>query len=513
MEAIDSFFRKCPSGGHWSTIMNTCKQKITLLHDSLKKATSALAEVLQVPLVITDEAGDQITDWEFPSRFKDKVDLVSPLLVQVPSMQFELSGCPVFEEVNGSGRRLVVNVSSDTPWGVLIVHSAVLSPSCQWLGRSAGQQVLPGCPFSMKVTSEELMKAYVSEVYRSVLEKCSGPDGVELNDVDIENIRRVGVSLLWRIVPTIDPLNCINRFSLEVIPDLKEFFLYGGVESQHSKELREIFRLATIGIRASFNLMGLTGDFAIESVPFSSPVCSLLVRQYGGDICFLSDISYLIRAALLGRKESGQARALWGRSHLAQTEVFAPILSQGLIVGIVVGGEMFANQEDLKTFRSFSGVGNHEEMNQLRLTPQTHINRAQKVVEGLAGLMGLLIDNYSLLRSKTGLLEVLVELGTEDDRREIFAQACAAVKKFVTVSHCSIFSFDGRQLVLEATTVERLIIRDDTKSEPRTVPVEEAIGQPFYKPGQGLTGSVCFSNKPRFEVNATEAEDWSGFCC
>ena len=475
------------------------------LIENLSSALQGIADAVGVPVVITAADGKRVTKWQWPGDWD--AGHHPPRTVSVADVRFDRDSVAIVPTTTTP--RFVVRFEPQNG-RYLFVQSGGLPDGYAWVGHTVRPQRLPGCKFPMEVRSEFLLGLLVSRVCEVVARHRSEADAGTIDDLDVENIRRIGLALRKRITNShdADPF-----FSLDAVPDLSEVFGDSGGETKWSAALTEVFTLTTTGTRASFNLMGLSGDFVTHASEFQS-VCEEFARRRFGPTCFASDIGHLI-LSVLSRREAGPVRAAMHRKcHAKFTEVFAPVFAYGLVVGLVFGGQIVEAKADIKRIAEVLGKteGEREKIRgKLKEAEEGTVDRAKAIVSGLAGIIGMLLERYCTARSQGALREHLVSLDATEPRG-LLQSACAAVKRYLGVTEASAFLLKGDDLFLEATTAREVLVRGEARADGERVAGEKAIGLRFYKRGEGLTGGVALSREPRYERNATKAEDWSGKC-
>jgi len=475
--------------------------------DNLELALGGLADALGIPLVLCRRDGTALGKWQKPEDAAE--DDQDPPVFPMTGVSFSDQVAAVFSV--GDVARFAVRFA--TPSGVeLFVQSADIPEEYPWVGRRVKSQIVPGFPFPMDEPSEFLLGLVLSAICLVVADERSGERASPLTDVDVENIRRIALSLRTKIGAARGP-NEPGPFSLAAVPRLDELFSASSASRPSSVQLETVFKLVTTGTGSSFNLMGLSGDFVTHASTFQD-ACGGHIRQQLGARCFASDVSCLIEAALRGEVREGIPAALRRVCHAGFTEIFAPVFVHGLVVGLVFGGQVIEDEGSRKRILAqLATLG--ADASALRPPLEVHApgvaNRTHKIVTGLSALIGLLIERYCMVRSEAGLRETLVGLETGDLRR-ILRQACIAMKRYLMVSECSAFRLDGQNLILEATTAKKMGVRAKAGDRPSIIAAADAIGKPFYRLGEGLTGTTAAKRKLRFERNAPAAHDWAGKC-
>jgi signal transduction histidine kinase/ligand-binding sensor protein len=465
-----------------------------------------IADALRVPLVAHDAAGNQVCAWRAAegSEASDGSEIwpLSPA-------QFGDKLCLLLTQ--GGSRRFVVRFSAE-PEAELYIQSGDLPGAFPWIDEKLLPQVLPGLPFDTELGASFLLGLYVSTICRVVTAERPRRQAPRVDDLDVENVRRIGISLEKKIAGHVNRSRA-DSYSLGAVPSLEEFLPVQASSEADGPDLSGIFGLITTGTEASFNLMALSGDFVIQSKRFQ-PFCEKIVRPLRGGCCVASDLTCLIEAALLGKAAQGLAPAFEDKCHAGLTEVYAPVFAFGLIVGLVFGGQLVEDHADrLRIVQGFLAADQPEgeAPRLIRLAEPGTIKRAKAVVCGLSAMIGLLVERYSLARSEATLLGgVLAPVA--NPVRVILEEACHSIKRGLALADCSAFLVEQHQLVLAATTARKLYVRVTLTATPEAIAADSALGHPFYDLGEGLTGAAAASRKPRFEPNAKNARGWAGKC-
>ncbi|MCY2952023.1 MAG: ATP-binding protein [Planctomycetota bacterium] len=478
----------------------------------LEQAILGLADVLGVALVVVDSNGEEVI--RVRPQIAGAPEDRWPLGRQVPGVPAEHGRL----DVTGEGERRRFAVAFEGPKGELwSVESEYVPAFFAWIDGRLLPQKLPGCPFEMEENAGFLLGIFVAGVCRTVVQKRSGPNAKRMDDLDVENIRRIGSSLRGKIDSPRGEKESVAQ-SLEGIPSLDQFFLREGStgsDSTNLQDLTEIVKHVATGAAGSINLMSLTGDFVIETPAFSG-ICKEARRKFGSR-CFASDIRDLIGAALSSQIRDGIPVPLVSQCHAHLTEIVAPVLVDGLIVGLVFAGQLANSGEQLTRAVLYTAANLDEQTYKSHpLVTDIILENTKKIVSGLASLIAQLFDRYCAARNEAALIEAVVDLPMQTGA-VVFRKACETAKKLLSVSECSAFRLDGDRLILAATTARQLMVRDVPRGEPRLVTAEHAIDRAFYRVGEGLTGRAVNAAGPLFYPNAMEAEVdgrkiWAGKC-
>ena len=313
---------------------------------NLEQVLGGLADVLGVGLVITDSQGSALTKWQYPG---DKGKPSSePKIVGIDTLKYREWGVAVKKNVEGR-RRFVVKVP-EIGGGAIFIQSAYLPRHYAWVdGRLAWQKGFKGGYWSAEDASF-MLGVFISNVCCvSINERDNLP---AINDLDIENIRRIGISLREKIECKKDE-HKPGKFSLEGVPSIDALFSPYASDLEpprQPKELTEMFEAITAGAKGSFNLMSLSGDFLLEGTRHN-PLCRKVIRKYFGDVCFASDIKCLIKATLADKNK--EKIPFKEKCPAGFTELFYPVFTDGLIVGLVFGGRLVRSEEDAKVILNY----------------------------------------------------------------------------------------------------------------------------------------------------------------
>ena len=477
--------------------------------DNLLEVISGITDVLGVGLFISDGKGSLLSGWCYStSKMEEKSN---PNLLPIGgSKQAKKEAC-IIEGCDGR-RQFAVYIGKIENTNVF-VQSEDLPEHFAWIDGELEPQILPGCRFFMIEKAEFLLYIYVRTVCLVVAEELQNSRSID--DLDIENIRRIGICLGKKIVNDKDNSNQA-RHSLGGVPSLEAFFIPSESDERRSATssvLTKIFRYITTGKKGSFNLMSLSGDFVIQS-PWFAPLCTEVIRKHFASECFASDLKCLIKATLTGKIREDIPSGTCMKCHAGFTEVFAPVFTNGLIVGLVFGGQIIRSEEDANEVMKYA-MQKQPTVKGTYSMPKPvaneEIDHTKQMVSGLSALIGLLFERYCIAEKWAELGKELVDLRIEG-QREIFQTACHAVKRLLAVSEVSAFRREGDLLVLEATTSTELGIRQKPGDILVNVSSEDAIGKAYYRTGLGLTGWVAREGKSRFEQDATKAEGWAGIC-
>ncbi|MHC4370816.1 MAG: ATP-binding protein [Planctomycetota bacterium] len=475
----------------------------------LEQVLGALADVLEVALVLVDSCDNPLTAWQFPqSRMQASAE---PSIVSVKGCRKSEGKIVVVAAAKGK-RRFVVSLPGLFN-GTVFVQSEDLPEHFAWTDGKLESQVLPGCEFSMSEGADFLLGLFMHTVCEIVVKERS--IAVPIDDLDVENIRRIGVSLRKKIICEKDA-HQPEQFSLGGVPSLEAFLrpsALGGTTSGVSPILTSIFKDVTAGTKSSFNLMSLTGDFIIDS-PWFVGLCTKVVRKHSAGQCFSSDVRCLLEATLSRRIRAGAPKCLCPKCHAGFTEIVSPVFINGLIVGAVFGGQMVVSRKSVNEILEYVGQMQPElsvDLAAVKQIPRAEFKRAKLIVSGLSALIGLLFERYCLAENWAALGKALVDLKIER-QRGIFETACSAVRRLLAASEVSAFRLEGDLLILEATTAKEVGVRRTHGAALRNVPREEAVGKAYYRIGQGLTGSVVSRRQSRFERHAMAQADWVGIC-
>lgn len=471
-------------------------------HEGIEVALSALADVLSVPLTVTDNSGKRLVDWRSPYGI-DKIRNLQTILDK--TLNYDEAGAAIIK-ASGRQRHFVIRISDifDTP---LFVQSGYIPKHFAWTDGNIKSQTSSKKDFldykNKKPTF--LLVLFIWNVLRLTVSRArkSSP----INDLDAENIRRIGISLLRRIDYKYDKRKLLP-FSLEGVPNIETLFSSPGHIFVGSEELTNMFGAITTGARGSFNIMSPTGDFLLTGTVFNK-LCRQVIREYAGISCLSSDIECLIEAALRGEE---RLHVFKKKCYVGFTELFAPVFVDGLIVGLVFGGRLVETNEDADHIVDYveENLGCHD-FQKPETDGREQVKRTKTIVSGLAALLELIFGKYCLLDKWAAMGRELAEIQVEK-REESFQKICQIVKKLMVAYDCSIFLLKDGYLTLAGTTADRLGICEKPGTPWKRVPVEDAIGKPYYKIGEGITGSVLNDLRPRFESNARDAEDWAGKC-
>jgi len=483
--------------------------------NSLGAVLQGLSDVLGVGIVLTDEDGRRITEWQFPGAGWRPDE--GPDTFFLANVDYGKTGAGILDCGDGR-RRFVVDVSHAFD-SRCFIQSEELPDPYPWIDAALNAQHLPECPFPLSERGAVLLGVFVSAVCEVVVRDRCSAKAPWIDHLDVENIRRIGVSLRRKRIAAEVGQGETGPFSLDNVPGLETLFPPAALHAEGEdaspvlRHLTEIFRRATAGARGSFNLMSLSGDFVVES-PMFEQLCGRAIRPLFGIRCFESDIRHLVEAALASSARAEIPTALRRVCHAGFTEVFCPIFMDGLIVGLVLGGQLLRKGDNLDCVLSEIAQRDPKVNKDLPMpepVDDSVIRCTAKVVSGLAALIGLLFGRYRVANSTAELLKTLAGLGT-DEVDEILGKACVAVKRFLGASECSAFRLADDTLILAATTSMRVMVRKRAGEGGIVVAAQEAIGIRSYRPGEGLTGSVLLSLQPRYERDAMNAPDWAGKC-
>jgi signal transduction histidine kinase/ligand-binding sensor protein len=472
-------------------------------------ALRGVADVLKTPLVLVDSAGGPLGNWIFPS------DVQEEIAAEVWSPRVGEPGEPNGRQLSSiqqrdGKRRFFLRIAvGEHPY---LIQSGDLPEHHAWVDGTLSQQVLPGLDYQTHLDAYFLLELYVSNICRAILLRRNEAKPRAFDDVDIENVRRIGLCLEKKIEGHTHRSRA-ESYSLRAVPSLEEFFGAGSSTTDHP-DLSETLGLLTRGIDSSFNLMALTGDFVVEAKSFQR-FCNVIARQKMGERCFANDIGSLIQATFLGKTIHGRPPvAIVDKCHAGLSEVFAPVYAFGLIVGVVFGGQLVESREQrdriLKPFAN-ANYSKADASKLIRIAERGTIEKTQSVVSGISAMIGLLTERYAVARSEASLLGEVI-LTRQASLRDVLQNACDAIKRDLAVQDCSIFLAHQGALVLEATTAKQLCIRTKPGEQTRLILAKEAIGRSFYSIGEGLTGGAAASRAERFEINAMSAKGWAGKC-
>jgi signal transduction histidine kinase len=478
--------------------------------DNLASALQALADVLGVALSLRETMGGNLTEWQYPVGVSTEH---APLRAPDSGTYRQDTGLAgdehaVILDLGNKTRCFVISLGAIEGLG-MHVRSGPLPEHFAWTDGMLKCQDFPGCEFSMTDDPKFLLWLFIHTVCHTVAEKAATQD---LDDLDAENIRRIGMSLFKRIDCPQDTCRP-PAVSLEGVPGLDRFFKHTSSASGSvpTNDLSTIFNTSAGGeaspVACSYNLMSLSGDFLVKTANLCSACHDYVRRQHGTD-CFASDIRCLIQAAL-GRK---QEMAFATRCHAGFLEIFAPVFVEELVVGLVFGGQIVTSESERIEIEKKYSVPADKNITWYVMGNE-HRDVIRSIVSVLANLIGRLSDEYCIERNQAHILEELVRVPVSD-ARGIFAKACAVVKQLLAVSECSAFSLTrSNTLVLEATTAREIRIRDIPKGPiQRTIPAEDAIGRVFYRVGEGLTGSAIERGESVYQRHAEQCSEWFGRC-
>ena len=479
---------------------------------NLEQILGAFGDVFGVAVVLADGDGNALTKWQYPTG--NVQQRVEPKVVPVKESPGREGGVSVIASPEGK-RRFVVSMPGLFS-GTIFAQSEDLPEHFAWTDGELESQVLPGCDFSVTEGADFLLGLFIYTVCEIVVKERSRSEAID--DLDVENVRRIGLSLRKKIIFKEDDCQP-EQFSLGGVPSLEAFLLpyalggAGGAKSRVSSILTTIFRQVTAGTRSSFNLMSLTGDFIIES-PWFDRLCAEVVRKHFASQCFSSDVKCLLKATLTMKMNEGCSRLLCPKCHAGFTEIISPIFVNGLIVGAVFGGQMTESDQDANEIVEYVTQEQPKITDSLAMpkpVSNKEFERAKQIVSGLSALIGQLFERYCIAENWAALGKALVDLRIER-QREIFETACFAVRKLLAASEVSAFRLEGDLLILEATTAREVGIRAEKNARLVSVSSEEAVGKAYYRIGQGLTGSVVSKGESRFERYAMKQADWEGIC-
>lgn len=480
---------------------------------NIEAALGGLADVFGVALVLIDANGNELSKWKHPCIPYSPDPFIRDLSTAcVGNVEFDEHNASVIKDDSGR-RRFVVPLSEIEELPILVL-SDVLPKQFAWVDGSLEPQKVIGCEVLMEKDPKMLLGTIVANTCHVVANEWD--DMRPVDDLDVENIRRIGVCLRRKIKCDGDGFRS-GPFSLDGIPMLEKFFMPSTLDDKEHLEsaaaFKDTFRRITTGSMGTFNLMSLTGDNVTEA-PKLNPVCTEVIRKKAGMACFDSDVRHLVQAALTRRRDNRISEAIRRKCHAGFTEVFAPVFADGLIVGLVFGGQLVYGATDAERImdyiKKFLKTG--ENSHSLEQAGIEEVLRTEQIVSGLAGLIGLLFEKYCIAENEAELREQLVSLGTNDPRK-IYETVCSIVKRLLSDCECSVFRAEGNNLVLEATTAAALRVRRTPRaSNFITTSAKEAIGKTFYQRGVGLTGGVLATGKSRFTPNAEKEADWAGTC-
>ncbi len=477
------------------------------LQKDLLLALRGVADVLKTPLALLDSEEQILGNWTFPGDTQQEVMIPLWPLSEGQSIKEQHQN---LRERNGT-RRFIVRIPLGS--ALYLIQSGDLPEHHAWVDGQLAQQVLPGLEHKMSLRASFLLELYILNICRAIFARRSLAEPTPLDDLDVENVRRIGLCLETKIEGH-TPRSRVDSYSLRAVPSLEEFFGAGTVNETDHPDLSETLGLLTRGIDSSFNLMGLTGDFVVEAKSFQC-FCNTIARQTMGDRCFANDLKSLIQAAFLGKgSHAAPPVAIVDNCHAGLTEVFAPVYAFGLIVGVVFGGQLVESEEQKeKVLKPFgrSGKADADVTELIRISGKGTVNKTKSVVSGISAMIGLLTERYAVARSEASLLGDVI-LTRHSSLRDVLQSACDAIKRDLAVQDCSIFLVHQGNLVLEATTAKKLCVRAKAGEQPRTVSRKEALGRSYYRVGEGLTGGAAKSKEPRFESNALKAQGWAGKC-
>jgi len=473
---------------------------------SLQRAVQSLADALGVPLLVVRSQGRVVVPWQHPASAQSPAEAAVPTVGQVPDEKLEEL------QITGDAARRRFAVSFRTPEGVVYTAcSGELPTPFAWIDGKLRPQVLPGYDFPMESNPAFLVGFLISHICQVVLRDRSLPGQTPLDDLGMENIRRVVVSIRSKIDPVPGHRELVET-SLDGIPSLEEFFLRAPVPTAQP-DLTKAFEQVTADAAGSVNIMSLNGDFVIGAHGFRH-ACEAM-RRRGKIDCFLSDIECLLEAALVLELKDGIHCCKSRPCHAHFTELFAPVFVDGLIVGLVFAGQLIETPQQLsqvKHYASTVGTCTDSDLGELSVTKLPLIESSKKIASALAALIGLLFDAYCVARNEAALLESLVDLpaGGID---QAFEKICRAAKRYLGITECSVFRLEGKRLILAATTCLKLKVRDIAQGQARVVNAAEALGKAYYQVGEGLTGSVVLSEKPlAYYPHPKDHPAWSGKC-
>lgn len=482
----------------------------------LEAVLRGISDVLDVAIILTGADSSAITEWAFPGgrRRSDK----SPKSLSVRNVKYGNTGAGILQCGEGQ-RRFVVDVSK-VLGSPCFVQSAELPDPYPWTDAELTVQCLPGCTPTMSERAEFLLGVFVSAICDVVSRERCAPNAPPIDDLDVENIRRIGVSLRKARIATAPAEGETGPFSLEGVPGLETFFPppdwgpTARIAGPGLRDLTEIFRRVTAGTSGSFNLMSLSGDFVVRSPAFE-PICVGAIRPLFGSRCLESDVRCLVEAALAGNARIETPNALRRHCHAEFTEIFCPIFTDRLIIGLVFGGQLLEQGRNVDSILKEIVQCGGDDLKGSRVpscVDKGTLERTKNVVSGLASLIGLLFDQCCLAKNTAALRQTLVGLGTEDVD-QILRDACIAVKRFLGATECSTFRLANDELILAATTSTEVVVRQTAGGTGVTVKARDVIGKSFYKIGEGLTGSVLTTRQPRYVADAMNAPGWAGRCC
>jgi hypothetical protein len=149
-----------------------------------------MADVLGVSLIPVDEKNVPLTDWQVP---KDAVVCQSPSEILPPSVVLSDDRRVVVESRAGERRFFVRVVVPDL--ATVVVQSEDLPRPFPWVGAPACAPELPGLTFSFDGDARFFLDTYISAVCRTLLrQRCRDTESLP-TDLDLENIRRIGIGL------------------------------------------------------------------------------------------------------------------------------------------------------------------------------------------------------------------------------------------------------------------------------------------------------------------------------
>lgn len=472
---------------------------------NLEQVLFGAADVFGVALVVTDGNGGGLTSWQYPTE-KDPPSS-DDRIVPVKDVEYNKSNTGVIN--CGGGRRRFVVRLPELVEETVFIQSGDLPKHFAWTDGKVLPQEVPGSKVSMEEKADFLLGVFLSIICKVVVEERD--DAMPINNIDVENIRRIGISLRQKIVYKQNNSKS-GSFSLAGVPSINAFFFHEG-PNQNVSMLAEALGSITKDLKGAFNLLSLTSDLMIKP-NYRVQLCHQIHEKHFGHKCFASDIECLIKAALTSGICDGIPVAVRKKCFAGFTEVVAPIIIDGLIVGLVFGGQLIETQQDARNIHKFANIELREtnlDTSEFKPTGKKNIEKTEQVVSGLSALIGLMVERYCMAHIEAGMQEELLGLASEKPR-EIFRKACFAVKKFLAASDCTAFRFDGEHLLLEATTAKELYIRQKARGLSKKVPAKKMIGKAFYKKGEGITGSVVETLQSRFERDATDASGWFGRC-
>jgi signal transduction histidine kinase/ligand-binding sensor protein len=475
----------------------------------LQLAMLGMADVLKTPLALVDSHGKLLGMWVFPGDTIE--DVPSGMECWPEELRFAPNRLTTIQQ-SATRRRFIARV------GILdsqvFIQSADLPDYHPWLDGKLCEQVLPGLKFAMNREASFLLGLYIFNICQAIIKRSRQAEISPLNDLDIENVRRIGLCLETKIEGC-RPRSKEKSFSLGAVPSLEEFFAPSSSGRSDRPDLSETLEHLTTGRDSSFNLMGLSGDFVVEAKTFQC-FCNTIARQQLGDRCFGNDLKSLVEATFLGKNTAEHPpTALVSACHAGLFEVVAPVYAFGLVVGTIFGGQLcLSKEQQAKILAPFlDGNATSQDRDALiRVTEASTLNEIKSVVSGISAILGLLTERYAIARSEASLLSDVL-LPRQANLRELFHHACQAIKRDLAVQDCSIFLITHGRLVLEATTATKLYVRTRKGEDPTVINSELGIGRAFYELGEGLTGGVAKTHCARFEPNAMEAKnDWVGKC-